>query len=261
VELAALDAAGGRALWQYPTGALAGAGEPCRPVVAGNGRVCWTSGAAVHLLEATSGKDLWSRPVAEEGVLSNPVVEAERVYVASASVLHCLDLGSGEELWRLALEGERSNRNGPLLAADQGKVYVAGRPAVGNGRLTCVDLAGRTVLWSHSVPRATHLLASADGLYLRGQDVLAYEPATGRLAWKCKAAGCGPVTCADGLVYFVDSGKSGSLVAVRGQAGELAWELRGLRSCDAFTKVGDTGYLKTQDGVVHAIALAACKVR
>ena len=39
------------------------------------------------------------------------------------------------------------------------------------------------------------------------------------------------------------------------RTGHKAWEMPGILSCDAFTKVGSTGYIKTQDGTVHALAM------
>jgi hypothetical protein len=35
--------------------------------------------------------------------------------------------------------------------------------------------------------------------------------------------------------------------------GSKVWELAGMRSCNAFIKVDSTGFLKTHDGVIHAI--------
>jgi outer membrane protein assembly factor BamB len=77
--------------------------------------------------------------------------------------------------------------------------------------------------------------------------------ADGDNLWTCQASGCGAVTYADGLLWFVDSQDQGGLIAINSNTGQKAWELPGLRSCNAFVKVGRVGYLKTLDGVVHAI--------
>jgi hypothetical protein len=43
------------------------------------------------------------------------------------------------------------------------------------------------------------------------------------------------------------------LVALNRYTGSKVWELAGMRSCNAFVKVNGTGFLKTHDGVIHAI--------
>ena len=100
-----------------------------------------------------------------------------------------------------------------------------------------------------------HLLATPEGVFLRGEDIRAYAPATGRPLWRRAAGGCGPLTSHGGLIHFVDSGGGGRLLALRPRSGGKVWEIAGIRSCDAFRRVGRTGYIKTQDGVIHAIAL------
>jgi outer membrane protein assembly factor BamB len=105
------------------------------------------------------------------------------------------------------------------------------------------------------VPATRHLLAAGQGVYLRGEGVLALDTGSGAELWSSAASGCGPLTLVDGLIHFADSGEPGRLVALDPHSGRTAWEVVGIRSCDAFTKIGSTGYIKTQDGIVHAIAL------
>jgi outer membrane protein assembly factor BamB len=62
------------------------------------------------------------------------------------------------------------------------------------------------------------------------------------------------VTYAEGLAYFVDSRDQGRLVALNRYTGSKVWELAGMKSCNAFIKTDGAGYVKTHDGVVHAIA-------
>ena len=120
----------------------------------------------------------------------------------------------------------------------------------------CVDPQTRRVAWKTAVPNALHLLAAGGGLYLRGHDVRALDSATGRTVWTRPAEGCGAMTLADGLLHFADARASGRLVALDARTGRTAWEMPGLRSCDALVTAGGTGYLKTQDGVIYALALA-----
>lgn len=119
-----------------------------------------------------------------------------------------------------------------------------------------MGLAGRRLIWQEPIPAARCLLAAGGRIYVRAERILALNGATGRRLWVCAAGGCGPLTLSDGLICFVDSSRAGRLVALEQHTGRKAWEILGIRSCDAFRRVGTTGYIKTHDGTVRAIALA-----
>ena len=121
-------------------------------------------------------------------------------------------------------------------------------------QLCCVDLGSRRLLWRRRVPGVRSLLATDEAVYVRGQEIVALSHRTGERLWRRAAEGCGPLTRSGGLVHFVDTRAEGRLVALSERSGQTAWEIPGIRSCDGFTKVGDTGYIKTQDGIVHALA-------
>ena len=61
---------------------------------------------------------------------------------------------------------------------------------------------------------------------------------TGKPSWVRPVEG-------EGLLHFIDSGNRGRLLALDQHTGRKAWEMAGLRSRDAFLRVGGTGYLKT----------------
>ena len=116
-----------------------------------------------------------------------------------------------------------------------------------------MDLATRGLVWQRAAPGARSLLAAEGAVYVRGQRVQALDGSSGRLLWSRAALGCGPLTYADHQLHYVDSDGGGRLLALRARTGTTAWEVPGIRSCGAFAKVGDTRYIKTQDGIVHAI--------
>jgi len=255
VELVALSAADGTRLWRYSQAGPRRLESPSRPVPVEGGRVCWTHGRAVHMLAADSGKRVWVHPIAGEGALSRPVGRGEIVYVVSGRRLHCLEAGSGARRWTEELEAGPATQGRPLLAVGGRRLYLV-RTALGEApRLSCMDLLGRKVMWRRSIRPVRSLLATADGVYLRAQRIVAMDGATGRRLWSQAAAGCGPLTLIGGRIHLVDSAEAGRLVALDPRTGRTAWEIAGVRSCDGFARVGDTGYIKTQDGVVHAISL------
>ena len=139
-----------------------------------------------------------------------------------------------------------------MLAAADGEIYASMSLGLRSSRLFCMNAAKRKILWSRVVDCAARLDAIGDVLYVRDQNIQALEAATGRLLWACPAEGCNPVTYAGDLAYFVDSSDQGCLVALDRYTGARVWELAGIKSCDAFIKIGGTGFLKTLDGVVRA---------
>ena len=255
VRLLALDADDGKLQWSFSQPGRRRLQSPCVPVPIAGDRVSWTEGDRVCVLDASTGKVIWTRTISGEGTLSRAAVAERALYLASGRALRSLSLDSGEERWAVPLERGRPSPARPYLAIDHGRAYLT-RPRPGpEARLQCVDLASREVSWDRVVPASGRLLVTEAGIYLRSRRIQAFDGETGEPRWSLPASGCGPLTLIDGLVYFVDSGGAGRLVAVEELTGKRRREIAGIRSCDAFTTVGQTGYIKTLDGTIHALAL------
>ncbi|MCD6304525.1 MAG: PQQ-binding-like beta-propeller repeat protein, partial [Planctomycetes bacterium] len=254
IDLLALDGRTGSLRWRISRPRSDRLVAPCRPVPVGDDRLAWVSGGEVHFIEASTGRLLWDRPVTGGGPLSCVVGDGERLFVAGPNSLHCLDAASGRPLWTLAVSPGSTGPHRPLLALAGGAVYVV-HDAGSGGMLRCIDLATRQVLWHKETGQVRHILACGGGVFLRGADVRAYDGRTGRPLWRRRAGGCSPPTAHGGLLYLIDSRRAGRLLALDQHTGAKVWELAGIRSCDAFRRVGRTGFVKTQDGVIHAIAL------
>ena len=255
VALVALAADSGRELWRYAGGRSHRLRPPCRPAPLSRGRLCWTQAGAIHMLRAATGEPVWVKAVGKEGCVSEATVEGENLYVVNETEVHCLATESGHVRWTEALADGPACVARPLAAVGNGRLYIA-RPRGGRAAsLSCMTLAPRQVVWETRVPGARSLLATGEGVYLRGEGILAFDGRTGMALWGRRASGCGPLTFAANLIHFVDSARRGRLIAVDPRTGRMAWEMEGIRSCDAFTQVGGTGYVKTQDGVVRALAL------
>ncbi|MFW6162468.1 MAG: PQQ-binding-like beta-propeller repeat protein [Planctomycetota bacterium] len=257
LTLTALDAADGAELWQYEQPKAHRLRGPSRPVPLGGERVCWSAGGALHVLDAGSGRVLWSRRVGEGRPLSAAVTSEGRLYAVSGSAVRCFLARNGEPLWHHRFDEARGSGR-PLLALDGGRAYVARMRRGPEADLFCIDLASRSLVWQRRVPGARCLVATTDAVCLRGGAIAAFDPATGQPLWSHPASGCGPLTLEDGLLHFVDSSASGRLEALDPLTGRRVWELPGVHSCDAFARVGDTGYIKTRDGIVRALALSSC---
>lgn len=166
-----------------------------------------------------------------------------------------MEAGSGQKRWRRELEAAALGAGRPLLALARGTICFVLRRRAGDSRLVCMDADTGKLNWQKATGEVRHLLAGDHGVYLRGEDIQAFDIRTGQPRWRRAAGGCGPLTRVGGLIHFVDSTDPGRLVALDELTGTTAWEIAGIRSCDAFRRIGGTGYIKTHDGIVHAIAL------
>lgn len=253
LDLVALDAADGDELWRYPQERPRRLDTPCRPVTLGGKGVCWVHGQSVHMLDAASGRTVWTRTVPGPGPLSGLVADETSLYVATAGALHCLDRRRGTNTWTEQLPPHLAGQHKPLIALAGGRLYVIQSRRDGPSRLFCMRLGTRSMLWHRTVPPTRSLLAAAQGVYLRGARVIALGSASGEPLWSRPAAGCGPLTLIDGRIHFVDAADEGRLIALDSATGTEAWEVPGIRSCGAFTKIGRTGYVRTRQGVLRAI--------
>ncbi|MFW6158000.1 MAG: PQQ-binding-like beta-propeller repeat protein [Planctomycetota bacterium] len=254
VDLVALDASSGEPLWR-----LSRAGvhrrTAARPVPVEPGRVGWVAGGTVHLLEAASGDGVWSRPLEGGGAPFAVAGGPGRLYVFGGGVMTCLEARSGAVAWRKAVPADIEPHGRPTLAVAGSRLFLTSEQG---DRLVCVDTSARRVLWQRPVDGGgRHLLAGSEAVYVRGGDrVQAFAVATGDRLWSCRASGCGAMSLVGGRLCFADTTDRGRLVALDRRTGQPAWQIAGIRSCDGFARVGGTGYIKTQDGIVHAIALA-----
>ena len=252
-DLVALDATDGRLCWRRQQEQPDRLQSPCRASLLGKDRICWTANGKVHMLSRADGNPIWTRSIPDEGALSVPVAAENDLYVAGVLGLYCLDAATGDEVWRLACGDVRSGRSRPMLAAENGQIYASISLGLRRSRLFCVNAARREILWSRVVDGAARLDAVGDVLYVRDQNIRAVDGSTGRLLWARPAEGCNPVTYAEDLAYFVDASDQGRLVALDRYTGTRVWEMAGVKSCDAFIRVNGKGFLRTPDGVIHAL--------
>jgi outer membrane protein assembly factor BamB len=253
-DLIALDARDGSILWRYaPDGPGPGLTHS-RAVCVNDGRICWTTRSAVHLVDTHTGLAVWKRAILGEGPLSAAATDGG-LCVASTTSIRRLDIETGGDVWQEPLGGETRYFKRPLLALAGERAFLVLSGQNARSRLICLDLASRKRLWETPVGDTQHMLASGSGVYLRGNGVGAYDGRTGEPLWSRPAGGCGPMTDEQGLIHFVDTIAEGRLLALDSRTGAKAWEIAGIRSCGAFSRIGSTGFIKTHDGVIHAIAI------
>ena len=254
IELLSMDASSGALRWRYGWDRTDLLSPPSRPVPLGGGRIAWAADGTVHVIDASTGRAVWRQTVADGSPVSEVAGDKACLYVAAPGSLCCLDGDSGRPVWRMEVSPGDGRRR-PLLALNGDTAYLAMLTRAGTGVLESVDLPSRQVRWRVPVGDVRHILATAAGVFVRGGDVRAYGAHSGQRLWARPVAGCGPMTVHRELLYLVDSGGDGRLLALDQAGGGEAWRMEGVRSCDGLRRVGRIGYVKTQDGVIHAIAL------
>ena len=252
VDLVALDKATGEPLWRFSHSGI----RPSHAAAAlpiGSDRVSWTAGDTVHLLDARSGDAIWSHRIEGGEPPFALTANRDRLYVFGGGMLTALDARSGDEAWQQALPVDIKQAGRPTLAIAGRHLYISSE---NGGQLVAFDTSARRVLWHRPVEGGRHLLAHGDAVYVRGGDrVRAFDGATGDPTWARPATGCGPMTLHHGRLCYADTTDQGRLVAVDPATGAETWQIAGVRSCDGFLYAEGTGYFKTQDGIVHAIAM------
>jgi len=200
---------GPQARWRAPTGpgfsSLAVVGKRAYTLVLRDGA------EVLVALEAESGKELWAATLSEpdydggadageddnkggDGPRATPSVVDGRVFVYDASLgLHAIDAESGKPLWKQDIAG---------------------------------DFGGKKIQWNN----AASALVEAGRVFVvgggEGQSLLAFEAATGKLAWKKgdeKMTHATPIAATllekRQVIFFVQSG----LVAVVPETGAELW--------------------------------------
>lgn len=258
-ELAALDVRSGRVQWTFERPEASNSlYQPSRPTVMPATRICWVCENVIYALDARTGAEIWRRAVDGESCMSRAVVVGDNIYAAGRNGIYCVNADSGEVRWHLPCRFYTWPGSKPLIAsAGSGRLFVAAGSKDGRSLVRRIDTATQHCLWEKLVPRVTHISVDSARIYLRCQDVLALDQATGDPVWKVRAAGCSPVTECDDLVCFVDRTREGRLIAINRHTGRITWQVPGLHSCNAFVKVGRRGYLKTEDSIVRAFTFGS----
>ncbi|MCA0757614.1 PQQ-binding-like beta-propeller repeat protein [Paenibacillus sp. N4] len=177
-------------------------------------------GSAIMALDAKTGAELWSKPLAGGWIAENsPVYEDGKVYVgADGGWLIVLDAKTGSELWRKQPAGGWMHS---MPAVKDGRVYMGYQ----GGILVALDAATGEELWRYRSPDTSYIPGNATGS----------SPAI-----------------ADNTVYM--GMPDGNVVALDAVKGTLLWSYRtqgGIISSAAVS--GDTVFIGSNDGNLYSI--------
>ncbi len=253
LRLVALQRRTGKPAWTADA-ALPPQAPPAQITVAGP-KLCWSDSGGITVLNAGSGRQVWTRALAPGGPLSAPATDGRRLFVASGDALYAFDLASGRPGWQTSLERVMSFAPRPRVQCAGGVVAVARSVLPRRGCLETFRAESGDALWRRDTTAPQHLLAAGAKFFVRGAGIQAFDALTGDLAWTAPVGGCSPIAADGGRIYVMEGIERRGAYALNADTGRPVWDKQPMSSCSGLVVLGQTGYLVTQDGELHAMAI------
>jgi outer membrane protein assembly factor BamB len=252
---AALNARNGTTLWSQPSSQTPAAPPSTLTVLRAG--LCWSEGNRVVLREPATGRLVWSKPVGSGGLLSAPVQQGTALFTASLDTFYALSLGTGEVLWSqpLADRTPLAAFSRPMLEAGDSRIYYASRDGQGKGVLRCIETGTRKVLWTQGTEVPVKLHFHGERVFVRSQDLNAFDARTGQPLWQVAVGGCGTLSFRGDRVYLVDAAERSRVLALDGGTGKQVWTQTVAGSCNGIIVTGRMGILSGNDRTLYAFAL------
>lgn len=161
-EVSAYDGASGQRQWRVALDAAV-------PAAIASGRVAVQTAGAITVLDATSGRELWSHAAAEPSVA--PALDATRLFALSATEVRAYAADDGRGLWRIDFEQPVT---APLVSTGT-RLFLA----LGDGTVAGLDAVTGRVLWRRAIGGRIETMRTAD-------DLLAFSDTQGicRTLWQ-----------------------------------------------------------------------------
>lgn len=152
-------------------------------------------GQTLYALSLTDGSIQWS---GELGDPSGGLMADGTIYVSTYGRLYAYDTATGEQRWTRDVEDDPTRT---IAATDETVCYVADEGDT-RGKLFAVDSETGETLWSHGEWMATSTTLHGDTLYVGGEHIAAFDPASGEQRWMTDQSGYVPrVPVRDGVLY------------------------------------------------------------
>ena len=254
-QLTALDTTSGRAVWQRKQ---TRDGSPLTRgrLAALPKSVCIATPNSVIALDALTGRELWTvQPKGRRG-LSAPVPLGNHVVVAHGRTVTALDADTGNIVWQTDVDAAERPLSPPCVQASADRIVVVSNPLSPTGALHCLDAKAGAVLWERDIPGPVQSLVLTKNLYLRTDDIVALDAATGRTLWSAPMGGCSPLLALRDSIVASEGNGTPALVAFDDKTGIRLWERRLASSCSGLAVDGKTGFMAARNGALYAMRIA-----
>lgn len=253
-ELAAYALNNGKLRWQQKYPDTSKVLRP-REIVASAQGVGWVDRNRLYWLDPQNGQCRWSIPL-NPGQTPRPklTLSGDCLVVADTRDVTAFEMSDGKIRWSQGSEQVLAGWLEPRLTSDEHRVVIIRTMAPNIDLAQCIKTETGQLCWSRELKAPVqHLLLQNDMLFARGQKVTALEGKSGNEMWSMPVDGCSPVTLVDGCLYLIAGARG--LMAIDPHNGKQLWRYDHVVSCSGLSVAGNFGYVRTSDGVLHAIPL------
>jgi outer membrane protein assembly factor BamB len=251
----ALDTVRGAVLWTRVSEGIPGLSRST--LVFTSGGLCWSEGNQVVALDPATGELRWRKTLAADPWLSAPIAHDNTLFVAGGTGLYAVEAATGALLWSLALPGGAPLPvlNRPMLELGNDRLYWATRNFQGGGTLFCINLITKKTLWSQATDSALRLSFHDGRVFVRSQELCAFDASTGQALWRASIGGCGTLHFKGQRIYLVDAAERARILAMDSSTGKVVWTRKAPSSCNGIVISGKFGFLSGNNQTLYALVL------
>lgn len=251
----ALDTARGEVLWSRVN-----EGSPSllhSTLLLTSGGLCWSEGNQVVALDSATGELRWRKTLSADPWLSAPIAYENTLLVAGNAGLYAVDATTGLSLWNLAVPGGSPlpALNRPLLELGRDRLFLAARNHSGGGTLLCINLKTQKTIWSQTTDAPLRLSFHSGRVFVKTQDLCAFDADTGHALWRTAIGGCGTLHFQGQRIYLADAAAKARILAMDSSTGKVVWTRGAPSSCNGIVISGKFGFLSGNNQTLYALVL------
>jgi outer membrane protein assembly factor BamB len=197
------------------------------------GKLYGSTGEGLISVSAATGQVLWTNQNAIDDFGGEPVIVGDKIFMPSTPGgrhVFAVNKADGNVLWNYAYDGQMGGR----VLHNNGRIFFG----TSSSKVYALDANTGALIWTRNFHNATDDYG-CDGLspvtfngniiiHHYPEGFIALNPVTGNTVWAAQDASdisCSQPAIGNGLLYFtLDGGAGRSIVAIRGDNGQLAWE-------------------------------------
>lgn len=250
-KLIAFNATTGKQEWIFREPRLVPAGYHSHASAA-QGVVCWNANNIIHVFDETDGTLLWRKDLGSEGSVSDGICTGSALFLCTNRNIYSFNTSDGSVNWKKSYETRFLRPQRPLISVSRDRLLVGYMTSGEDGMLQSMDIATGTKQWRVPTHASFQMTVSDERVFLRSAKISAFDIRSGRLTWEKDANGCGPMTCTNNNLFFVNTGERDFLRCLDQAQGRKLWDMPVERSCSAFIIRNQTCYINSNTGTIQA---------
>ncbi len=257
-KLIAFDAETGKQAWTFRAPRLVPAGYHAKASSTGT-FVCWNANNTIHVFDSNSGRLLWKKNLSAEGSVSETVCSNTHVYFCTNRNIYNVNTRDGSVCWKKPYETIFLRPQRALIDIKGNQLLVGYMTSGEDGILQSMDCTTGENQWRVPTHASFKIAVSDSCVFLRSAKICAFDVQSGTLRWEKDTNGCGPMTCSNQQLFFVNTGETDFLRCLDENAGHKLWDMPVERSCSAFIIRNQTCYINSNNGTIQAFRAMRAK--